>query len=72
MNNISTNCQGEMQNGAWISNYPLFKSLTKKEVEEFRVWAQDNYDTEPRKDNPCYHPVIREEFAKIAAERIKS
>ena len=42
----------------------LFKTLSKEEEEEYRLWAIDNY--EPGSDvNPVWHPVVRRECERI-------
>lgn len=67
-NRITQNSLGESRDG-WISDNPLFRSLTVKEVLEFQQWAYDNYDKEKGKTSDLWHPVIRAEFAKIKDHR---
>jgi|TARA_R110000824_G_scaffold120382_5_gene275698 tRNA U55 pseudouridine synthase TruB len=42
----------------------LYRELSEKEVETFRQWANDNYEA-GEGVNPVWHPVVREECAKI-------
>jgi len=35
----------------------MFKILSNNEVEEFKLWAQNNYE-KGTKINPAWHPVI--------------
>jgi hypothetical protein len=46
----------------------MFRTLSDKEVQEFRQWARDNFD--PAKDdiNPVWHPEVRQECADMIAE----
>ncbi len=46
----------------------LFKNLTKKEEEEYRQWARDNYIP----FTPIigvYHPIVQEECIKMNKEK---
>ena len=47
----------------------MFRNLTEKEVLEFQQWAYDNYDAQGGKDSSIWHPVVQEEFRKIAEHR---
>lgn len=47
----------------------FFRKLDAAEEESFRQWARDNWA--PGKDcSPVYHPVVREEWAKLDNERM--
>jgi hypothetical protein len=48
----------------------FFKTLTPEQEIEFRQWARDNYDPIILPD-PVWHPVIRDEMAKIKLEKAK-
>lgn len=43
----------------------FFRELDSKEEKDFRKWAHENYDPNKKPDN-CWHPVVREEWYKIA------
>lgn len=55
------------ENSEYISTNPLFKSLTAKEVEEFRQHAKENFIPE-LPINPVWHPVYRHACDEIYAE----
>ena len=44
----------------------MFRELTKDEVEEFKLWARENYDYKEIKD--IWHPVVREECRQMVVE----
>ena len=44
----------------------LFRELTAKEEKEFRQWAHDMY-TPGDSVNEVWHPILRDEIAKINA-----
>lgn len=45
----------------------LFRQLSPGEEIQFRRWARENFDpaVEP---SPLWHPVVRDEWAKIEGE----
>jgi hypothetical protein len=45
----------------------VFRSLDNPEIEAFRQWARDNDTAEHRAKSGLYHPVVREEWARIDA-----
>ncbi len=48
---------------AYVSDHPLFSSLTDDDEAEFRKWAQEN--DPPNMDQwDAYHPVCRDEWTK--------
>lgn len=48
-----------------------FRVLTPEQDQEFRTWAREHYT--PGQDcSPSWHPIIREEWARIAAETTES
>ena len=49
------------------SNNSLFRSLSEKEVEEFRKHARENYLVGTN-INDVWHPVYRDECMKMNAE----
>jgi len=48
----------------------LFRDLPPKEEEEFRKWARNKW-TPSQKINMVWHPVVRQECAKILDEHIR-
>ncbi len=59
-----------MSRYAWVSHDPMFISLTAAQVREDREWARRHYAKCTNRRDPNFHPVIRDEFAKLeAAER---
>jgi hypothetical protein len=47
-------------------NDDFFQKLEPKEEELFRQWARDTF-TPNMEVNPLWHPVVREEIAKLQA-----
>lgn len=46
----------------------FFRKLSEKEAGKFRAWARENY--QPGSPvSEVWHPVVREECAKINAEK---
>lgn len=47
----------------------FFRKLNADDEAQFRAWARDNW--KPHQECPShYHPVVREEWAKIDNERL--
>lgn len=47
----------------------FYRKLSTEEEEAFRRWARDNWA--PGKEcSPVYHPVVREEWARLDNERM--
>lgn len=47
----------------------IFRSLTTKEIQEFKDWARLNFKPQNgMRINPLWHPVVREECKVILAE----
>jgi hypothetical protein len=46
----------------------FFRRLTEKEEIEFRQWVHDNYQTLKRAELGLYHPIVRDEIAKLDRE----
>jgi hypothetical protein len=46
----------------------LFKELNEEETKEFRKWARENYKPNDA-ISTIWHPVVREECAKMNIER---
>ena len=44
-----------------------FRELTPDEEEQFRQWARENFDP-GTPASPLWHPVVRDEWAKLANE----
>jgi hypothetical protein len=55
------------ENGGYISNNPLFRTLTEEEVAEFRAHARENYVV-GSEINETWHPVYQQECIKMNAE----
>ena len=51
---------------AYLSNDPMFRSLTDNEEQEFRTYAEQNYP-DPEK-YAIYHPVCKEVWWRKACE----
>lgn len=45
----------------------FFKELGEKETELFKQWAVDTF-VPGMQVNPCWHPVVRAEMARLQAE----
>ena len=52
------------EDGSYTSLSPMFKSLNSDEVEEYRVWAKDNYE-KFSEIKGIWHPVIQDECRRI-------
>jgi hypothetical protein len=50
----------EVDEGGYVSDSPMFKSLSADEVVEYKQWARDNYVCNSD-INEVWHPVIQEE-----------
>ena len=59
--------KSEFGTGFYNSNSTLFKSLTAKEVEEFRASARENYVV-GTEINELHHPVYQFECVQMNAE----
>lgn len=46
----------------------LFRHLDPAEEETFRQWARDHFDPKVEPE-PIWHPVVRDEWAKLAREQ---
>jgi hypothetical protein len=46
----------------------FFKHLSSEEEKEFRQWTRENYDSYDREEFELFHPVVRDEIAKIDRE----
>ena len=45
-------------------NDGFFRHLDSEEIKSFRQWAKDNW-TPDKAPDPCWHPVVREEWARL-------
>ncbi len=45
----------------------FFRTLDPDEAASFRIWARENYKRSEG-INPCWHPVVREECARMDRE----
>jgi hypothetical protein len=48
----------------------IWRKLSKSEEEEFKIWAKENHKPFDRV-SPLWHPVIKEECAKIDQKELK-
>lgn len=53
----------------YVSNNPLFRSLTQAEVDEFKRWAHENYEANNGIAKAVWHPIVKQEFAAITEGR---
>lgn len=59
--------EAQTQDGGWVSNNFMFRSLNAHEVEQFKQWARENF-TAGGIISELWHPVAQAECAKINAE----
>ena len=52
----------------YVSDNPLFRDLSEREVSEFKQWAHDNYLPD-EEISTVWHPVIQAECALITKEQ---
>ena len=55
----------------YVSDHPLFRDLSEREVSEFKQWAHDNY-VPGEEISTVWHPVVQAECVEIAREKYRN